>query len=312
MSFLTRTVRRVIAPLVLLSATLFPSVASAQYVQVGSPFRTFTDSYYERIGVNFGFDLPGGGGIVGLNPDGSFTPDGRIRFSQGSFGSAVPPFGGYDPGADAHLGFRVGGGNGPGFNFNLAMGQGSSRTGTVVDPTIVMPNGVPGMMFDGQFRPFVTGIVPVVGFMPPQYYTLPPPTVGINPIAYRLAQLDQLAAEGRLDSLRRDDRDEEGGLSLDGRGEGNGRSTPVSYSDSNSSATRGARSVAELKRAREAAVERAERERQERIAGYLAAADDALAKKLPRAARYNLERALREANENERADIEARLEALDR
>ncbi|MBW3600438.1 MAG: hypothetical protein KY475_24640, partial [Planctomycetes bacterium] len=48
-------------------------------------------------------------------------------------------------------------------------------------PTIVVPNGGTGTLFDGQIRPFVTGFVPVVGGGAPA-------TV-VSPLAERLSRL---------------------------------------------------------------------------------------------------------------------------
>lgn len=143
----------------------------AQYSTIGTPFNNVSDNWYERQGVNFGFQLGGtrgvnpnsdrARGVFGLSPTGGFTPN--INFSQGSARSAVPPFGGYDPGAEAHLGFAVRNGNGSGFNLGLFGGKGNTRTFTNTTPRITVPNGVPGQIFDGRMTPFVTGITPIVG-----------------------------------------------------------------------------------------------------------------------------------------------------
>ena len=93
----------------------------AQYIGIGLPFQTANESSYERMGVGFNFWLDGsqtGKGVVGLMPNGQLTPDGRLYFSQGGIRSTIPPFGGYDPGADARLGFAYNG-SGGGFGLNL-------------------------------------------------------------------------------------------------------------------------------------------------------------------------------------------------
>jgi hypothetical protein len=129
--------------------------AAAQYSAISSPFNTAGSSYYENIGVNWGYR--------GRN----------FFFNNG--GGTLPPFGGHDPGADAHFGFA-----GRGFFFNLTAGQGSSTTVGSQSATIVVPNGVPGYLFDGRQRPFVTGVIPVVGAgwamaeeAPPRYLLRP-------------------------------------------------------------------------------------------------------------------------------------------
>ena len=193
------------ATLVLFAAlflSLWTDRSPAQQVQIGTPFNTVTDEYYERIGVGFGFTLPaspnfrrnGGRGIVGLLPNGQIDPRG-ITFSQGSVNSAVPPFGGFDPGAQGQFGFAVRKGGG-GFNLNLFGGKGSSRTLTSQTPSIVVPNGVPGTIADQTLRPFVTGITPVVG----SFSLGGEPSVPISPVDLAL---QRLAERGQsLESLR--------------------------------------------------------------------------------------------------------------
>ncbi len=98
------------------------------------------DSYYERIGVGFGVNRPG------------------WFFNQGSFNSAVPPFGGFTPGVGGATGFNIGG-----FSFNFAADSGSDRSITAGAPMLNLMNGVPGSFGVIRQRPFVTGFVPVVG-----------------------------------------------------------------------------------------------------------------------------------------------------
>jgi hypothetical protein len=142
----------------------FEQPLEAQLINVGTPFNTVGDTYFERMGVNFGFSIPGGRGngsrIVGLNPLGQPTPN--INFTQNGFGSAVPPFGGYDPAASARTGFGVITPGGGGFSLGFEFGKGSSRTSTSTVPSITVPNGYGGSIGNGVNRPFVTGLVPVV------------------------------------------------------------------------------------------------------------------------------------------------------
>lgn len=293
------------------------SSAQAQYIGINSPFQTFTDSYYSRIGVNFGFQLPGaqgGNGVVGLLPNGQLAPDGMLRFSQGGFGAAVPPFGGYDPGADAHLGFRVGGGSGPGFNFNIVAGQGSSRSASMVSPSIVIPNGGSGMIFDGQIRPFVTGFVPVVGAMHPGYYAQPVTTTYMNPVHYKLALLDQQLARGERPNVweHDDSSDFDSGLSLSGSGGNTSSASSAPSRPDRSTASQGARSLAEIRRDRQSQGNREEQERREKFLDHIAAADYAIERGLERSARYNLDRAAQYASSDEDRDaIDARLKEIE-
>src|SRR5690606_35232450 len=75
-------------------------------------FITINDNFFERIGIDFDFDIddnsnsartgniPDDGSpsvVVGLDPTGQITTDGDLSFTQGSFASTVPQFGGFDP-----------------------------------------------------------------------------------------------------------------------------------------------------------------------------------------------------------------------
>ena len=140
---------------------------AAQQIGIATPFTTTSDSFYERMGVDFGFSLPGGRGpgsrIVGLMPNGQFTPNGNLIFRQGGSASAVPPFGGYDPGANARFGFNYLNRGGGGFSLGFDFGKGSNRSMTTTTPSMVVQNGQGGTFTDGVYRPFVTGVIPVVG-----------------------------------------------------------------------------------------------------------------------------------------------------
>ncbi len=138
-----------------------------QQVKIGTRFTTLNDSFYERIGVGFGFNIrgadpAGGRGVIGLDPLGQPTPNGDIQFRQGGVGSATPPFGGHDPASDGTVGFATSGSEG-GLLFNFFGGQGSTRSLVTQEPVIVIPNGGNGTFSDTSQTPFVTGVIPVVG-----------------------------------------------------------------------------------------------------------------------------------------------------
>jgi hypothetical protein len=141
---------------------LCSSNAWGQYSALATPFNTAGGSFYENIGITWGFS-------------------GRNIFFNG-IGAAPPPFGGHDPGADGSFGFRSGG-----FSFRLNAGQGSSTTLGSQTPMIVVPDGVPGALFDGRQQPFVTGVVPVVGAAPAMVGS--PPVYVVSPLAERLSRL---------------------------------------------------------------------------------------------------------------------------
>jgi hypothetical protein len=154
----------------------FPTAAQAQYSAVTSPLNGASSSYFERIG--FGFS-----GNIGNN----------VFFNNGGAGGALPPFGGHVPGGGANFGFGIRG-NGFNLNFNGVAESGSDRAITSVSPSITLPNGGSGQMFSGSVRPFVTGLVPVVGsFGPGVGYTMAPPRT-TSPLVERLVRMqDELA-----------------------------------------------------------------------------------------------------------------------
>jgi hypothetical protein len=153
----------------------------AQQANISTPFHTLNDSFYERIGFNFGFSIagpnpatlqPGQSAVVGLLPNGQLSPNGNLMFQQGGFNSALPPFGGHDPATDGQFGFaRLG----PKFDLflNFAGGQGSNRSMISQVPNVTVTNGFPGTFSDTSQVPFVTGIIPVVGA-----FTMPPASFG--------------------------------------------------------------------------------------------------------------------------------------
>ncbi|MEM9411451.1 MAG: hypothetical protein AAGA30_10075 [Planctomycetota bacterium] len=117
----------------------------AQGSKNSSRLGNVSDSFYERLGVGFGFGLP--------------SMNGRNKNNS----SVIPIFGGFDPGSSARYGFARRG-SGPGFSLGFNFAQGSSRQITNVVPSIVVPNGGVGWFNAGVLRPFITGVAPVVGF----------------------------------------------------------------------------------------------------------------------------------------------------
>jgi len=258
-----------LGPLVLAKRFLFAvcilcltGTASAQGILVGTPFHTNSDSFYERNGVNFGFGFPNGrpgfgSRIVGLLPNGAFNPNG-IQFNQGSFGSTLPQFGGYDPNASARTGFGRVGGNGPNFSLGFEFGKGSTRNATSQAPSVVIPNGGIGSVTSGQNSPFVTSVTPVVfgnGLaLPPSGNSIAP----IMPGSYRIPSGSNYSA------LRQQ-------LNLGANSDGFQRPDySIEIKPEESSAQFGDISVKEIKRQRELAKTTARVEQQEKIDAYMA------------------------------------------
>jgi hypothetical protein len=157
------------------SCLLEPGGASAQQVQLTNPYQQLRDSFYESFGLGWGASGRG------------------FFFGTGPATSTPPPFGGYDPANDARFGFG-GIGGGLSFGFGGLFGTGSTRTNVVESPTIVLPNGGYGGLFSGSQRPFVTGVVPVLG---DGVFNGATPGVGsagpsaVSPLQERLTRLQQ-------------------------------------------------------------------------------------------------------------------------
>jgi hypothetical protein len=188
------------------------SRVTAQQVAISTPFNRVNESFFERIGIGFGFDINGGRNVVGLNPLGNPTANGRIPFRQNSVGAVAPAFGGFDANAAARTGFRI---QGSGFSADLlgVFAQGSSRSIISDTPKIVIPNGGTGTISDTSQRPFVTGVIPIVGSNGGIIYNVPRPYWPTGPaVSYTYplhdtirryyANQEQLQKEGEAEYAR--------------------------------------------------------------------------------------------------------------
>ncbi|MFC1596933.1 hypothetical protein ACFL5Q_03200 [Planctomycetota bacterium] len=158
-------------------------------------FITLNDNFFERIGIDFDFDIdddidrpfqvfgrtiddgdPEQGAepqrntldqdhdrsvTVGLQQPGVFSADLDIPFSQNSFGLAVPQFGGFDATAGAQLGFAI-------LSdieafFFISAAQGDRRSNVMQAPKVTLFNGQQAYVSDTSQSPFVISVVPVVG-----------------------------------------------------------------------------------------------------------------------------------------------------
>ena len=163
----------VFLPLILFSIAPAQRLAFGQMINTTTPFVSVGDSYFENFVVGFGFSVPGGRGpgsrVVGLGPNGQLTPNIVFRQNNG----AIPPFGGFNPGAGATIGFGRRGPGGGGFNLGLSLAKGNVRTLSMQAPSITTMNGASGSIFNGTTRPFVVGNIPVIGRGP----GIGPPTI---------------------------------------------------------------------------------------------------------------------------------------
>ncbi len=230
----------------------------AQNINGATPLTSVHDNYFESFGSNFGFSIPGGrpngSRVVGLGAQGQLLPN--LVFFQNGTGGAIPLFGGYTPNSGARFGFgNVGPNGGYSLGFNLA--QGSTRTSTMVAPSLTVQNGFGGSMFSGQYRPFVTGVVPVVGGGAPGFSNVAPGY--LNPGYSNVAPIDNGVTRAM----------QSGQLDLRSRIEPSKRSVPsapVTFSNDQSSALRGDLSVAQIKAQRAKKLELRKREFDETLA----------------------------------------------
>jgi general secretion pathway protein D len=163
-------------------------------------FITLNDNFFERIGVDFDFDIkdnvagkginfiartpPTSGNVdttdfknaAGIPPDtpnstraitagmsqpGIFSADLDVPVTQGNYQLAVPQFGGFDATAGAQLGFAILS-NVEAFFF-ISAAQGDKRSNVLQAPKVTLFNGQQAFVSDTSQSPFVISVVPVVG-----------------------------------------------------------------------------------------------------------------------------------------------------
>jgi hypothetical protein len=156
------------------------ATARAQNITIGAPFQTINEGYSEFYGL--GFQLSGPGFFFNNGGPGPFPPFG-------------PPVSGAQFGGQGQIGNLN-------YNWNLRAAQGSSRTYIAQAPMLTVSDGAGGFISHGSVRPFVTGIIPVVG----DYPTIPayPPTF-ISPIDLALQRLRATGAAGSLGQRKSND-----------------------------------------------------------------------------------------------------------
>jgi general secretion pathway protein D len=148
-------------------------------------FIQLNDSFFERIGIDFNVNVKDTGVNVNnqdqfqpVNPLGhsntvgvqkqttgnfpTFTSDLAIPFNQGSFAlTQLPPFGPQATGAGLNFGFAILSDIEAFFLIEAA--QGDQRTNVLNAPKVTLFNGQQAFVADATQRPFVVGVIPVVG-----------------------------------------------------------------------------------------------------------------------------------------------------
>ena len=150
-------------------------------------FIQLNDKFFERIGIDFDFNIEDGGGAVvaGLNNVGStfepkrksatvgitaatagltdalpdFTVDLDIPFRNDSFSLAQPQFGA--PQSVGEFGFAILSDIEAFFLINAS--QGDIRSNVLQAPKVTLFNGQQAIVVDTAFTPFVISVIPVVG-----------------------------------------------------------------------------------------------------------------------------------------------------
>lgn len=158
-------------------AKLLQQLRRLQDVQITIEVRfiTLNDEFFERIGVDFDFNiasnvdreivnrhLGGGDGptvVVGLD-QGGVTPNLDLEFRQFGFAETIPTFGGLNPAQVNSFGFAI-------LSdieafLLLEAAEGDSRSNILEAPKVTMFNGQTATINDTSARPFVTSIEPVV------------------------------------------------------------------------------------------------------------------------------------------------------
>lgn len=137
--------------------------AYAQYSAVAGPFNGAGHGFQEQIGVGFG-------GNVGGGP----------FFNNGAAGGA-------------HIGGQVG----P-LRWGLNAASGSDSSIGSVAPSVTVGNGGTGAIFSGSIRPFVTGLVPVVGDWNPEAAYPRLPAYRTSPLVERLVRMQDESAQSAV------------------------------------------------------------------------------------------------------------------
>ena len=148
-------------------------------------FIRLSDSFFERIGIDFDFNIEDGSGLVSVDTDtsptepsspsatlgisanpttlgdplGDFTLDLDIPYRNNSFDLTAPAFG--TPVDVANFGFAIL--SDIEAYFLIEASQGNSRSNVLSAPKVTLFNGQQAAVFDTSFQPFVISVIPVVG-----------------------------------------------------------------------------------------------------------------------------------------------------
>lgn len=166
-------------------------------------FITLSDKFFERMGVDFDFNINDNiqnvpankdswkpSTVIGYTPSG-MTNDFDLQFTQGSFAKAVPAFGGFDANSAANFGFAML--SDIEVYFLLQAAEGDQRSNVLQAPKVTLFNGQLASVNDTSQRPFVTSLIPVVGDFAAAH----------QPVIVVLSEGTSLSVQGVVSSDRR-------------------------------------------------------------------------------------------------------------
>ena len=137
-------------------------------------FITLNDNFFERIGIDFDFQIQDNAsgfvtGIdnsspsrtIGIQQTGEPTDNLNLQFLQETFGNTIPAVGGLVGNVGATFGFAMLSDIETYFFVNAA--QGDTRSNVMQAPKVTLFNGQTAFVSDTTQTPFVTSVIPVVG-----------------------------------------------------------------------------------------------------------------------------------------------------
>lgn len=153
---------------------LLAALRALQNLQVTIEVRfiSLSDSFFERIGVDFDisiddnvrelpFEDSGPSVTIGLDQAGLPTPDLDVKFDQGSFPISTPAFGNFSAGGGGTFGVAIL--SDIELFFLMEAAQGNTRSNVLQAPKVTMFDGQFASVNDFASRPFVLGLTPIVG-----------------------------------------------------------------------------------------------------------------------------------------------------
>jgi len=140
-------------------------------------FITLNDNFFERVGVDFDFQIQDNTSVtdltratsgspsitIGIDQDNNPTGDLDLQFNQSLFGNTIPTIGGLVTPATAGATFGFAMLSDIETFFFVQAAQGDLRSNVMQAPKVTLFNGQTAFVSDTTQTPFVTSVIPVVG-----------------------------------------------------------------------------------------------------------------------------------------------------